>query len=64
MKNIFFRVEVYYIVENLTYQNKIVAGPYYDRMEAIDVSEKLEKKSSYRYPEPVFKVMSHLLELE
>ena len=62
MKNIFCRVEVYYIVQNLTYQNKIVAGPYYDRMEAYDVSEKLEKKSSYR--EPVFKVMSHLLELE
>jgi hypothetical protein len=54
--------EVYYIVENLTRQNKIVAGPYYDHMEAYDASEKLEEKSRYR--ERVFKVMSHTLELE
>jgi len=54
--------EVYYIVQDLKYQNKIVAGPYYVRQEAHDASEKLEKKSPYR--EPVFKVMSHTLELE
>jgi hypothetical protein len=54
--------EVYYIVQNLTYHNKIVAGPYYDRIEAYEASEKLEEKSRYR--EPVFKVMSHTLELE
>lgn len=54
--------EIYYIVQNLKYQNKIVAGPYYDRMEAYDASEKLEEKSPYR--EPVFQVMSHTLELE
>lgn len=56
------KFEVYYIVQNLTYHHKIVAGPYYDRMDAYDASEKLEKKSPYR--EPVFKVMSHTIELE
>lgn len=54
--------EVHYIVENLTHNRKIVAGPYYDRMEAYEASEKLEAKSPYR--ERVFEIMSHTLELE
>jgi len=54
-----FEVEVYYIVQDLGYKKKIVAGPYYDRLEAYEVAVKL-KKSSYLE----FEVMIHTIDLE
>lgn len=61
--------EVYYVVQknksqigHFVFNHKIVAGPYYDRMEAREASDKLEEKNSHR--ECVFKIMSHTLNLE
>ena len=60
--------EVYYVVQKDPYKeqrDKIVAGPYYEYIEAYSTSTKLEKDCSHGLfaGEYSFEVMTHMIEL-
>ena len=53
--------EVYYVVQKDKEQrDKIVAGPYYELLEAFNASTKLEEDCPHSYS---FEVMTHILKL-